>query len=224
MGFLIMVIKTIEHHKNLDLADIEYLCEFDLIWKTEQWKDILNYEGLYKASDLGRVKGLKRTIKHIDRTRVIKEKIMKLCDMGKGYLVVTLSKNGIQKNSIIHQLVAVAFLNHTPNGWDLVVNHINFIRYDNRIVNLEIVTTRENANQKHLPSSSKYVGVCWDKKSKKWQSTIVINKKNRHLGYFNSEIEASECYKEALFDLLNKKNEKTPTIEVVDYEIISPKK
>lgn len=63
-----------------------------------------------------------------------------------------------------------------------VVNHKDFDRQNNKLSNLEIVTHRENANRKHLKSTSKYVGVGWHKRIKKWQSRIVVKRKIIHLG------------------------------------------
>ncbi|MFM2203623.1 MAG: endonuclease, partial [Bacteroidota bacterium] len=36
-----------------------------------------------------------------------------------------------------------------PIGMKLVVNHINSVRNDNRLLNLEIVTQKENINKKY---------------------------------------------------------------------------
>ncbi len=153
----------------------------------EEWKDIVGYED-YKISSLGRVKILK----------LGKERILKLNITTNGYYNVTLYKDREQKSKEIHQLVAIAFHNHTPNGFELVVNHIDFDKLNNHKDNLEIVTTRENSNRKHLKSSSKYVGVSWSKTNKKWISRIKINGKLKYLGYFTKEIEASNAYQKAL--------------------------
>jgi len=158
----------------------------------EIWKDVIDYDGIYKISDLGRIKSFKFG----------KEKILKTGIKGSGYYYITLCKNGITKNRTIHQIVAETFLNHIPNGRTLVVNHKNFNKLDNRLSNLEIVTMRENSNKKHLKSSSQYTGVCWDKKTNKWISVIRINGKQKYLGCFNDELKASECYKSAL-ELIN---------------------
>ena len=148
----------------------------------EIWKTIEKYPD-YQISNLGNVKSLKFE----------KEKILKQWIDDLGYCRVDLIKN-----EKVHQLVAIAFLNHNPCKYKLVINHKNFNRQDNRVENLEIVTQRENANKAHIKSSSKYVGVSWHKGSKKWMSRIVINGKRKHLGYFFEEIEASNAYQNAL--------------------------
>jgi len=151
--------------------------------KYEIFKTIFNYPD-YEVSNLGRVKSLKYN----------KERILSSSSCGKGYLKVCLCKNKINKTVIVHHLVAIAFLNHKPNGNALVVNHINFDKSDNRLENLELITQRENSNRKHLKSSSEYVGVCWHKNHKKWSAQITINKKQKHLGYFTNEYDAHLSY------------------------------
>ena len=68
----------------------------------------------------------------------------------------------------------------------------------NKVENLEIVTQRENANKKHIKSSSKYIGVSWKKRDKKWVSSIRINGKKKYLGSFTDELEAHNAYQKAL--------------------------
>jgi ribosomal protein L15E len=72
----------------------------------------------------------------------------------------------------------MAFLNHTPCGYKIVVDHIdNNIKTDNRLENLQLITQRENVSKDIKNTSSKYIGVCWHKKAKKWRSSIQINGK-----------------------------------------------
>jgi hypothetical protein len=157
----------------------------------EIYKDVIGYEGIYQVSNLGNVKSLIGN----------NEKMLKLCRNGGGYSTVNLYFNKNMKTRTIHQLVAEAFLNHKPSRYQLVINHIDFNRANNNVENLEVITTRENANQKHLKSSSQYTGVSWDKNRNKWISQIVINKKLKFLGRFINELDASEAYQKALRDL-----------------------
>lgn len=169
----------------------------------EVWKDIKGYEGLYQISSFGRVKSLER--KRLGFKKIptlVNERILKTGTQTNGYLIIGLHKEGKVKTKLIHQLVAIAFLNHKPNGLNMVVNHINFIRSDNRIENIEIVTHRQNSNQKHLKSSSKYTGVSWCNTSKKWVSSISINNKKKTLGRFLNEYEAHLAYENKLKELL----------------------
>lgn len=154
----------------------------------EIWKDIPEYEGYYQVSDLGRVKSL----------WFGKEKILKAGINSRGYRTVVLSKGNGGKCFNVHQLVAMAFLGHKPCGYVFVINHKNFDRLDNRIENIEITTQRENANQKHIYSSSDYTGVFWHEKRQKWQSTIRVNGKALVIGFFKREIEAAIAYKQAI--------------------------
>ena len=181
----------------LPFHSIEFFNTIDMN-NQEIWKDVKGYKGLYQASDLGNIKSLSRYVNHRCGKKIIKERILKPIVNHYGYLFVNLFKKGIKKTITVHQLVAIAFLNHTPNGHKLVCNHINFNKQDNRVENLEIVTNRENTNKKHLKSTSKYTGVSWDKPLKKWAAYIHINIKKVHLGYYTNEYDAHLAYQNAL--------------------------
>jgi hypothetical protein len=169
----------------------------------EVWKDIPNYEGYYQVSNLGRVKSLQRKVKHSSGgIKITTEKILKPSVGSNFYLHIILSKDN-KKIYKIHQLVAMAFLNHTPNGHKLVVDHINNIRTDNRLENLQIITHRENSVKNMKRGVSNYVGVCWAKRNKKWRATIRLNNIIKHLGFFINEIDAHNAYQDALKKLQN---------------------
>ena len=168
----------------------------------EIWKDIPNYEGYYQVSNLGIVKSLSRVL-YIGNGfyRTSNSKIVKGSDSG-GYFHVALSKNGVCTRFNIHQIVAITFLNHIPNGHKLVVDHINGIKADNRLSNLQIVTQRENTSScfrgDRVSLSSKFTGVSWHKYKRKWTSSIWTGEKLQYLGCFLTEIEASDAYQKEL--------------------------
>ena len=165
----------------------------------EIWKPVKGYEGLYEISSLGRVKSLSRSVlKKNNRIINLKEKILKPSINSRGYYCLILRKNFTPKSHTVHQLVASSFLNHIPNGYKNVVNHINFNRVDNRLINLEVITSRENTNKKHLKSSSKHTGVYYRKKDRKWQSQININGEVIYLGLYSEELKAKKAYEKAL--------------------------
>ena len=112
---------------------------------SEEWRDVVDYEGRYQVSSLGRVKSLERTIiKKDGRKHTVKERILKP-GMGRcGYLSVVLCAGGKPKTLNVHRLVCEAFHENTDNKPQ--VNHINEIKTDNRASNLEWTTARENSN------------------------------------------------------------------------------
>ena len=109
----------------------------------EVWKDIEGYEGLYMISSYGQVKSLDRfAIRKDGRKNHYPESVRYGHADQKGYLHVTLCKNGVQKTHLVHRLVAETFI---PNPGNLPqVNHINEDKADNRVENLEWTSCIEN--------------------------------------------------------------------------------
>lgn len=108
----------------------------------EVWKDVIEYEGYYQVSNLGRVKALKRTLVYSDGRTVTRRERVRKPLLSRGYLLMCLSKKDSQKYFAIHRLVADAFLEN-PNNLPQV-NHIDENRLNNKVSNLEWVTPREN--------------------------------------------------------------------------------
>lgn len=112
----------------------------------EIWKDIKGYEGKYQVSNYGRVKSLWiehntfNGIKKIQREKILLQKKDNL-----GYISYGLFKNGKSKRLRAHKLVVEAFIGTIPK--DMAVNHINGIKTDNRIDNLEICTFSHNIRE-----------------------------------------------------------------------------
>jgi len=171
--------------------------------EVEIWKDIPDYEGYYQASNLGRIRSLDRTVPYRNRyERFYKGRIKKVNVRNKGYKIYTLNINGVYRTFLGSQLVAMAFLGHEPDGHKLVVDHINGDRSDDRVDNLRIVSHRANTSTCFRSDrdslGSEYIGVHWHKKTSKWQSKIKHNGADVHLGCYDTEIEASNAYQEAL--------------------------
>lgn len=170
--------------------------------KKEIWKDVPGFEGYYQASNLGRVRSLDRHVFYKDGREVVFKGKLINGSINNGYRCVGLSKKNKSRTFMFHQLVAMAFLNHKPNGVKMVVDHINGDKMDNRVDNLRIVTQRENLSTCHRVDSktlsSKYTGVSFVPKNSKWSSAISYNKNNVKLGIFDNEIEAHYAYQSAL--------------------------
>lgn len=112
----------------------------------EIWKDIPGYEGWYQASNLGRIRSIKRRTKEnngeyktIDRNRVLKGRT---CGKNGDYLAVVLCSAKNRKMFQVHRLIAITFIPN-PNNLEQV-DHINRDKSDNRVENLRWVTQSEN--------------------------------------------------------------------------------
>lgn len=161
----------------------------------EIWKDIPGYHGKYQVSNEGRVRSLPQY--NLRTTRILKPGKSK-----NGYYRVSLSSAAKRKSFLVHQLVAMAFLNHKPNGHSLVVDHINNISTDNRLENLQIITLRENTNKDRgerdlaLP-----LGVYKTTNGKKYGAHIGHKGKVIYLGSYDTPEEAHEAYLTKLKEL-----------------------
>lgn len=141
----------------------------------EKWK-IINEKG-YEVSSLGRVKNKDG-------------KLLSTYLSGK-YLRVY-----VGEKIHVHVLVAMAFHGHVRCGYKRIVNHIDLNKLNNRAENIEVITPRENTNQLHLKSASKYVGV--SRSGRKWKARMKVNGKSKYLGTFATEKEAGEKYQNSI--------------------------
>ena len=191
-GFLFMI----DYHKNFSLEPLFYINDEGLVCQ-EEFRDVHGYEGMYKVSDLGRVKSLSREVFGGKVFYKIKDKILIQKLTTTGYFFVTIYNNAIPKKAKVHQLVAMAFLGHTPCGYKLVVDHIDNNPLNNCLRNLQLISQRENTSK--------------DKKQKSGNNCIYLEKdkirvrinfkgKKICLGYF----ETIELAKETLNIVLHK--------------------
>lgn len=152
--------------------------------KFEIWIPVKGYDN-YFVSSWGKIKNCKGN------------KILKTAINSGGYLVVGLSKNGVQKMHTIHKLVANNFLfNHLKKP---CVDHKDNNRKNNHINNLRFATFSENQQNKSKQSNntSGTTGVSWHKQHQKWCTHIHIDGKRKHLGLFTSKTKAIACRKAA---------------------------
>lgn len=173
----------------------------------EIWKDVIEFEGLYQVSDLGRIKSISRVVLCKNNTlKTIPERILKLCKYPKSkdpndyYLGVTLCKQGKEKSCRVHILVAESFIPN-PNNLN-EVNHLDRIKHNNVVTNLEWSDGREQTSHRFLTSkkTSKYTGVSWHSTNQKWVAQIQISNKKKTLGYFLNEEDARDAYLSALVE------------------------
>lgn len=167
----------------------------------EIWLPIDDYDG-YEVSNYGRVKSLER-VDSLGRT--VKERILKQGNDKDGYQRVQLCKDGNPKMLSVHRLVASAFI---PNSNNLPqVNHIDEVKTNNHVSNLEWCTVEYNCNYgarnekvskamsgkfgKDNPTSKQVIQLTLNNEVvKTWDSMMDVQRK---LGYYQSSI--SQCCK-----------------------------
>ncbi len=113
-------------YENLNLQDLD----------VEIWKDILDYEGLYQVSNLGRIKSFAKY--HGTNERVLKQS-----KSSTGYFKVILSKNKKYSTKKIHILVFETFYNYKLKKVE-IVHHIDGNKKNNYYKNLKLMTKSEH--------------------------------------------------------------------------------
>jgi hypothetical protein len=154
----------------------------------EIWKDIPNYEGIYQVSNFGNFKSYERIVFYNNKKAIRKSKILNLRESKAGYLYTVFSVNKERKTIKPHRIVAKVFVDNPLNK--PCVNHINGIKTDNRVENLEWVTHSENT--KHAFNNGLKKGISGEKSHySKIKLNDVFDIRNSNL----STKELSEKYK-----------------------------
>jgi hypothetical protein len=138
--------------------------------QNEEWRVIQEFSR-YAVSDRGQIKNL------------ITDRILKPTKQINGYHYVFLYRKDLKKNMRIHRLVAVAFLEN-PEALP-AVDHLNGIKTDNRILNLNWVSNKENTLRAHA------IGL-HDKRIKKASSPVnLVTSTGVFVKQYNSYSEAA---------------------------------
>jgi hypothetical protein len=144
----------------------------------EIWKEIKGYEGLYKINNNGQVFSYKNN-------RMLKQSID-----SSGYYCVGLSDKN-SKIFRIHKLMAITFLNHIPNKYTSVIDHVDNNKLNNCIDNIQIISQRKNLTKDRKKNS--LLGTSFYKG--KYHVRFWINGKNTYLGAYLTERDANLAYR-----------------------------
>jgi len=152
----------------------------------EIYKEIKGYDGIYQVSNLGNVKSLDHYCVNRLGTGKQTGRVLKQQKSNKGYLRVTLSYNKKRFTTGVHRLVALEFIPNPENKPQ--VNHINGIKNDNRVDNLEWCTNSEN--QRHAVKNN----LCNPNYAEKHHNSKLSNKEALNaralfkMGFTNKEL------------------------------------
>ena len=156
----------------------------------EEWKPIPGYEGLYDASNMGRIRSHPgRLIYNGITFYEAKTKILVQRHLNKrGDYTLSLCKNSKSKQYLVSRLVASAWHGVPQDG--MTVNHINGNIFDNRAVNLEWCTRSENVYHSYrigLRPLKSTKTVLYDEDENCFEFTTMAEA-NRFLGRCNNYI------------------------------------
>ena len=146
-------------------------------------KQIRGYEGLYEVRSDGAIISMPRE-KRLPNGKMCqsKERIMSPARIGEdGYEFVYLRKEGKTYRHYVHRLVADNFLSDIKNG--NVVNHVNGIKYDNRVENLEWCSQSDNVKHATRILGKRSIPITQIDKStgeriRHWDTTVYLCKKH----------------------------------------------
>lgn len=124
--------------------------------ENEIWMDVKGYEGYYAISNMGRIKSFSRLVTFGDKTRRIRDRILKASKRPDGYYVVGLGVDGVTHWFNLHRIVAEHFIHNDDPINKNDVDHINRNPEDNRVENLRWTTRKENNNNK---THQKQIGI-----------------------------------------------------------------
>lgn len=134
----------------------------------------------------------------IGRSGRLKNKLTAGCKNSEGYLHIKI-------NGHLFKSHRIAWLLSTGKWPKNQIDHINRIRYDNRLINLREATNKENARNHivHYKNTSGFSGVSYANDRKKWRAYITIFYKRKYVGEFlskNGAIHARKCAEEKYFN------------------------
>jgi hypothetical protein len=171
--------------------------------KTEIWKDIPGYEGRYQASDLGRIKSLKRQVRSrnwytgADFYRTVPERILRPGRYCKsGHLSVVLGRG--TSGQPVHQLVMRAFVGDPPDGYEVLHsdgdpsnNILENLRYGTRTENI-LDVYRQGGRWRKL--SVENVGQIREMAANGVKKTVIAEKFGIAYTYVFAVINGRKCY------------------------------
>jgi len=175
------------------------------ILEGELWKEVPGLNGYYLASNIGRIYSVSRQFKMPLRNGEIQIRkspgrmLNQFTDFY-GYKRVQISIEGKKQKMKVHRLVCEAFYGSPLPGQ--VTNHINGVKNDNRVENLEWVSNRENSLHGHRNKKNGLPpGIYFHPSRNRFQGAILVGKKRHQIGDCKTLEEAIQAYENKLKSL-----------------------
>ena len=111
-----------------------------------------------------------------------------------GYFRVRIGSKKNHKDHLVHNIITLCYLGEKPLGYQ--TDHINSIRTDNRLENLQYITLQQNYQKRKTVNGRNIKGYTL-KKNGKYRAQITLDNKSFHLGYYHTEEEARQVYIDA---------------------------
>ena len=112
----------------------------------------------------------------------------------KGYLRVWIGSKKNNKEHYVHNVISLCYLGEKPFGYQ--TDHINSIKADNRLENLQYITPQQN-NQKRITMNGRNIKGYTLKKNGTYRAQIKVDCKSFNLGCYDTEEEARQVYVDA---------------------------
>lgn len=192
----------IEYYKNFSLESLFYINEKGLVCQ-EEWRDVPNFEGFYQVSDLGRIKSSGKRHSNNGNIYLKQPFVLKQITYNKkyNYLCVNLSKNRKSTRFQLHKIVAMAFLEHIPDGTNkIVVDHKNTIGNDNKLSNLQLLSNRKNIS-KDAKNKTGHNNIF--KTGKMFRVCATLNNKRLNFGSYE-DLETALSVRDKILRLIEK--------------------
>ena len=111
-----------------------------------------------------------------------------------GYLRVFVSSNNQRAHFFVHNVIALCYLGEKPQGCQ--TDHINSIKTDNRLENLQYITPQQNCQKRKTMNGRNIKGYSLNKRGT-YTAQITVDYKAFNLGSYDTEEEARQAYKDA---------------------------
>lgn len=167
--------------------------------EVEIWKDVPNYEDLFKINQFYHVVRKQKSSKNSrgNTFRLFPEKIREYKIGNHGYYIIKFRIGDNYKSLLKHRLVWEYHNGKIPDNH--IIHHIDENKLNNDISNLKCINKREHMHEhKYSIYQSQYIGIDYDKRGKKWLARICFKNRKIRLGLYKLEIDAHNAYQNAL--------------------------